>query len=174
MVSPTIAPEIANSLHWTDSLVDALKWLGELPPPGDRAPSQRTRLRKFLNLLNHYMGRHPELQKLAFRDDIATLGVALDAPNFGATHPLLATQRFNKLPDNKIEQQFRAYAISFVHILVAAGIKERTPTRWLPPNLLRPASGRNDLLRRTRRPISGPIPSRSGTVLPNQMLSAVP
>lgn len=137
MVGPAMAPEIANSLNWTDSLVDALQWLGELPPPNGHVPAQRTRLRKFLNLINHYMGRHPELQKLVLRDDIATLGVALDALNFGTVHPLLATQAFNKAPDTKIDQQFRAYVISFVHILVAAGVKEPAAFKTVAAELTR-------------------------------------
>lgn len=137
MVGPAMAPEVANSLNWTDSLVDALQWIGELPPPAGHVPSQRTRLRKILNMINHYMGRHPELQKLAFRDDIATLGVALDALNSGTVHPLLATQALNKPPDTKIDQQFRAYVVSFVHILVVAGMKEPAAFKAVAAELTR-------------------------------------
>lgn len=137
LIGPAMAPEIANSLNWTDSLVEALQWLGELSPPAGHVPSQRTRLRKLLNMINHYMGRHPGLQRLAFRDDIATLGVALDALNSGTVHPLLATQAFNKPPDTKIDQQFRAYVVSFVHILVVAGVEEPAAFKTVAAELTR-------------------------------------
>ena len=120
---PTLAPEISETMDWTRSLVGGLQSLDDIPNPNGHVQSQRTRLRRVLYLINRYMSRHPELSKLSYRNDIAILGAALDALNSGTTHPLLATQAMNRPPNNAIDQHFRAYAVSFVHLLALAEVR---------------------------------------------------
>lgn len=121
VIGPAIAAEIASSLHWAEAFVEGFTYVDSCPvPPGD-IDAKRKRLRQALNVLNSFMGCHPELQKLGFRDDIATLGIALDSLNSSVVHPLLITKKIRKPGDTKLDQLFRGYVVSFVTILLSSG-----------------------------------------------------
>lgn len=122
VIGPDNANEIITSLHWTETFAEGLAFADQRTAPKNHVPFTRTRLRHVLNTLNYFMALHPELQKLSVRADITTLALALDSLNVGVVHPLLATQGTNKLPDTKLDQQFRGYVVSFVTLLTLADV----------------------------------------------------
>lgn len=112
---------IRETPDWSDALAACLIYVNDHPKPDGRITTQRHRLRRFLNAVNHFMGLHPDLADLEIREDMALLSMAIEALNFESVHPLLDTKPLNKPRGTIIDQKFRAYIVAFVQILIQAG-----------------------------------------------------
>ncbi len=120
---PKIAAAMREQADWGYSLVRGLAYANKTRSPVRSDQDRRRRLRRMLNMVNHFMGIHPDLAELEGRDELAELGLALDALDSGVTHALLRKPQGagNKRPDTKLTQQFRVYVVAFAQILIMAG-----------------------------------------------------
>lgn len=140
--SSAIDPLVADALRreeWGQTLVSTLRYAALPTKPVATLKDRRARLRRFMNALNYVMGLHPDLEGLEIRDDMALLGLTLDALESGVVHPMIRRPPGpgNKAPDTKLSQQFRVYNVAFVIILIQAGMKRVPAFKFVAEELTR-------------------------------------
>lgn len=128
VMDPQVAEAMRRQTGWADAMIANLRYASEHSGSIRSDADRRRRLRRFLNALNAAMGLHPDTSELAVRDDLALLGLALDALDVGMRHPILRTPEGmgNRPPDTKLVQQFRAYVVAFILILEQSGLSTST------------------------------------------------